>query len=129
MSHADVIRQLVERWNSGDLEGTFDLYTEDAEMRTGSHWPERATYRGREAIRETSEEWSSLWHRLQIELDSVEEYGDKAVGTGAWRLRGAASGVDGEMPISILFTLRDGKIALLEWFPNRDEAVAAARDA
>ena len=44
-------------------------------------------------------------------------------------MRGAASGVDGQMPIFILFTFRDGKIAVLEWFPGRDEAVAAARGA
>jgi hypothetical protein len=44
-------------------------------------------------------------------------------------MRGVASGIGGEMPIFILFTIRDGKIAVLEWFANRDTAVAAARDA
>jgi ketosteroid isomerase-like protein len=42
-------------------------------------------------------------------------------------MRGAASGVDGEMAIFILFTFREGKIARLEWFADRDSAVAAAR--
>jgi hypothetical protein len=31
------------------------------------------------------------------------------------------------MPFVILLTLRDGKIAVLEWFTDHDEAVAAAR--
>ncbi len=48
---------------------------------------------------------------------------------GAWRMRGAASGIDGEMPIFIVFTFRDDKIAVLEWFADRDTAVAAAREA
>ena len=82
---------------------------------------------GSEAIRETSKEWASLWQTLQIEVDSLDEYGDKMVVTGAWRMRGAASGIDGEMPIFIVFTFRDGKIAVLEWFADRDTAVAAAR--
>jgi len=46
---------------------------------------------------------------------------------GAWVMRGAVSGVSGEMPDFIVFTLRDGKIAVLEWFADHDSAVAAAR--
>jgi len=127
MGNADVIRELTGKWNSGDVDSVFELYTEDAEIRTGPHWPEQATYRGREAIRETSAEWASLWETLQIQVESLEEYGDKMVATGAWTMRGAASGIDGSMPIFIVFTFRDGKIAVLEWFADRDTAVAAAR--
>ena len=61
MDHADLIRTLTEMWNAGDVDSVFDLYTEDAEIRTGPHWPEVTTYRGREAIRETSAEWASMW--------------------------------------------------------------------
>jgi ketosteroid isomerase-like protein len=126
MSHADLIHELTGMWNSGDVDSVSQLYTEDAEIRTGPHWPEQATYRGRDAIRDTSAEWASLWETLQIEVDSIEEHGHRAVVTGAWRMRGAASGIDGEMPIFIVFTFRDGKIATLEWFADHDTAVAAA---
>ena len=69
-----------------------------------------------------------MWETLQIEVDQLEEFGDKLLATGAWRMRGAASGIDGEMPIFIVFTFRDGKIAVLEWFADHDTAIAAARD-
>jgi ketosteroid isomerase-like protein len=127
MSHADLIHELTAKWNSGDVDGVVHFYTDDAEIRTGPHWPEQETYRGREAITATSKDWASLWDRLQIEVDELEEYGDKLVAIGAWRMRGAASGIDGEMAIFIVFTFRDGKIAVLEWFEDRDTAVAAAR--
>jgi ketosteroid isomerase-like protein len=129
MRNADVIRELTRRWNSGDLDGALELYADDAEMHTGSHWPEQTTYRGREAIRATSLEWVSLWENLQMVIEELEEYGDKVLATGAWEMRGAASGVDGELPSFIVCTLRDGKIAVLEWFADRDSAVAAARGA
>ena len=48
---------------------------------------------------------------------------------GAWNSRGRVSGVSGAMPFSIVFTLRGGKIAVLEWFTDHDDAVAAARAA
>ena len=127
MSNADVIHELTGKWNSGDVESVFTLYTEDAEIRTGPHWPERAIYRGRDAIAETSKEWAALWDNLQVEVDTLEEFGDRVVATGAWRMRGAASGIDGSMEIFIMFTFRDGKIAALEWFADHDTAVAAAR--
>jgi ketosteroid isomerase-like protein len=127
MSHADVINELTARWNAGDVDGASALYTEDAEIRTGSHWPEVTTYRGHDEIRRTSAEWASMWEKLKVEIDAIEEHGDKAVATGAWRMRGASSGIDGEMAIFIAFTFRDGKIAVLEWFSDHDSAVAAAR--
>ena len=40
MSQADVIGELTEMWNVGDLEGAFGLYTEDAEIHTGPLWPD-----------------------------------------------------------------------------------------
>jgi ketosteroid isomerase-like protein len=127
MSNADVIHELTGKWNSGDVDSVSELYTEDAEIRTGPHWPEQSVYRGREAIRESSAEWASMWDRLQVEIDTIEEFGHKLVATGAWRMRGAASGIDGSMEIFIMFTFRDGKIAALEWFADHDTAVAAAR--
>ncbi len=129
MGNADLIRKLTDMWNAGEVDGVFDLYTEDAEIRTGPHWPEVAVYRGREEIRRTTAEWASMWEDLQIELGSMEEFGERMVVTGAWRMRGAASGIDGVMPIFILFTFREGRIAVLEWFEDRDLAVAAAVEA
>ena len=128
-SNADLIRTLMDMWNAGEVDGVSDLYTEDAEIHTGAHWPEVTVYRGRDEIRRTSAEWASMWENLQIELHSIEEYGERMVVTGAWRMRGAASGIDGEMPIFITFTFREGRIALLEWFADRDTAMAAAVEA
>jgi ketosteroid isomerase-like protein len=127
MSNADVIRELTRMWNSGDLAGASELYTDDAEIRSGPHWPEQAIHRGREAIRENSADWAALWETLRIEVASIDEHGQQAVVTGAWRMRGAASGIEGKMPIFIVFTFRDGKIAVLEWFDDHDTAIAAVR--
>jgi ketosteroid isomerase-like protein len=127
MSNADVIRELTTRWNAGDMDGVLELYADDAVTRTGPHWPEQASYRGKEQIRASIEEWRSVWEVVVAELESLEEHGDKVVAVGSWNIRGGASGVGGDMPIYILFTVRDGKIAELEWFADRDEAVASAR--
>ena len=127
VSNVDVIKQLAERWNAGDIDGALELYTEDAVAISGPDWPEQAVHRGHDELRSNMADWLSVWESSQIEIASIEPYGDRVVGTGAWFTRGRSSGAAGSMPFVILFTLRDGKIAVLEWFTDHDAAVAAAR--
>jgi ketosteroid isomerase-like protein len=125
----EIVRQVGERWNAGDIDGLLALYADDIVVRTGEHWPEQATVQGKAAFRESIDEWLSVWQSIEIETADVEAYGDRVVAHGAWHSTGRASGVAGEMPIHIMFTVRDGRIARLEWFPDHERAVAAARDA
>jgi ketosteroid isomerase-like protein len=128
MGNIEVIEELTRLWNAGDTEGLLQLYAEDAVTQTGPHWPEQATSRGRDEIRAGMEEWQAMWETTKVVVDSLDEEGDdKVVATGAWHIRGRASGIEGEMPLIILFTIRAGQVARLEWFEDRDSAVAAAR--
>jgi ketosteroid isomerase-like protein len=127
MDDADLIRQLAERWNAGDIDGAVDLYAEDAVIVNGADWPEQATWEGHDGIRQSMEEWGAVWQSAVVEMGPIERYGDKILATGTWWNRGMTSGAEGSMPFSILFSFRDGKIALHEWFTDHDSAVAAAR--
>jgi ketosteroid isomerase-like protein len=127
--NVDLTRRLVELWNAGDVDAVVDLFTEDAAMIAGAEWPDQAQYHGREGVRANIEGWRSVWESSRIEPERVEAYGERVVASGAWVTRGRASGIEGDMPFVILLTLRDGKIAVLEWFTDHDEAVAAARAA
>jgi ketosteroid isomerase-like protein len=127
VSNVDVIKELTRLWNEGDDEGVLALYAEDAVHQTGPHWPEQATSRGRAEIRAGMEDWQAMWETTKLVVESLEEVvPGKVVAVGAWHMRGRASGIEGEMPLFILFTVRDGRVARLEWFENRDSAVAAA---
>ena len=129
MESVDIVQQVGERWNAGDIEALLALYADDIVVQTGEHWPEQAPVQGKAAFRESIDEWLSVWESIEIETDQVEAYGDRVVVRGAWRSTGRLSGVEGTMPIHIVFTVRDGRIARLEWFPDHERAVAAARDA
>ena len=125
----EIARLVVERWNANDLDGALELYAEDAVMLSGPDWPEQSSWEGLEGIRRNMEEWREVWESSQMQVDGLESFGDRIVGTGFWNTRGRLSGVDGRMPFVVLLTLRDGKIASLEWFTDREVAVAAARGA
>ena len=129
-SALDIVRQSAERWNAGDFEGMFELYADDLVVVTGEHWPEaNSVMEGKGAFRESTHEWLGVWKEISLETDHVEAYGDRVVAHGAWRSTGRMSGVEGTMPIHIVLTVRDGKIARLEWYPDHASAVAAARGA
>jgi ketosteroid isomerase-like protein len=124
----DIVLQSAERWNAGDFEGMFDLYSEDLVVVTGEHWPEaNVTTEGKDAFRESTKDWLSVWEQIQLETDHVEAYGDRVVARGHWLSTGSVSGVEGKMPIHMVLTVRDGKIARLEYYPDHQSAVAAAR--
>ena len=124
------MRTSAERWNAGDFEGMFELYADDMVLVTGEHWPEaNLVMEGKDAFRESTQEWLEVWKSIDLETDHVEAYGDRVVANGAWRSTGRVSGVDGTMPVHLVLTVRDGKINRLEWYPDHDRAVAAARGA
>ena len=130
MSHEalDIVRSSAERWNAGDFEGMFELYADDMVVVTGEHWPEaNQVMEGKDAFRESTQEWLELWQSVELETDHVEAYADRVVAQGHWRSTGRVSGVEGTMPVHMVLTVRDGKIARLEWYPDHDRAVAAAR--
>ena len=125
----EIVSQVSERWNAGDFDGLLELYADDVTVHTGEHWPERHVLEGKDAFRESIEEWVSVWESIAIETDEVEVFGDRVVARGAWRSTGRLSGVEGTLPIHIVFTIRDGKIARVDWCPDHEQAVATARDA
>ncbi len=69
----------------------------------------------------------SVWQSFEIETEKVEAYGDRVLAVGRWQTTGRASGVEGELPIQIVYTVRHGRITRLEWFSDHESAVAAAR--
>jgi ketosteroid isomerase-like protein len=83
MESLDIVRQVGERWNAGDIEGLLALYADDMVVQTGEHWPEQATLQGKAAFRESIDEWLSVWQSIEIETADVEAYGDRVVANGA----------------------------------------------
>jgi ketosteroid isomerase-like protein len=126
----DIVRQSAGRWNARDFEGMFELYADDLVVVTGEHWPEaNVTTQGKDAFRESTRDWLSVWESIELETDHVEAFGDRVVARGQWRSTGRLSGVEGTMPLHVVMTVRDGKIARLEYYPDHERAVAAARGA
>jgi ketosteroid isomerase-like protein len=70
-----------------------------------------------------------VFDEFTIEAEEFHEHGDHVAVPIRQRARGGLSGVEVEIRIGHLWTVRDGKAIRLEVFPARDDARTAAERA
>jgi ketosteroid isomerase-like protein len=112
--------------NERDFEAGFALLGGGFEW----HEPEQAvlggTYRGFDEIRERIEMQLEVFDEFTIEPEEFHEHGEHVAVPVRQRARGGASGVEIEIRIGHLWTVREGKILRLDVFPAREDARRAA---
>jgi ketosteroid isomerase-like protein len=126
----ELVRQGYQRWNSGDFEGVAQLcFAEDLVWQNSPEWPGTRTYRGQEeVIAFLRDEVASVIELGDIEIESIDVYGDEVVIRMLARTRGAGSELDfGKIPIFHVARIRDGRVARVRVYLDHAEAVAAAQ--
>lgn len=128
MSAADaaVIERAVERFDAGDLEGFYALLDADVVLVTIPSSPEAGSYVGLPAFRRFTDAFITAWDSVRFRLDDLTDVGRSSVGRAAWVVRGAASGVETELPFSAVWALRDGRVAWFELYEDHEAAMLAA---
>ena len=82
-------------------------------------------FRGHEGLRQVFREWHEAWENLEGNVEELIDAGDHVIAVGTARGRGRASGVEVGFGIALVWTLREGKVTRVVWFPTRDEALDA----
>jgi ketosteroid isomerase-like protein len=130
--NAEIVRELFDAVARGDTERVLALYDPDVEWDgTRSRWAEVMSgephWRGLDALRDFFRSYYEMWEHLEHEVRDVREVGDRVVATITVRGRGRASGVEVEWGENAgVFTVRDGRIAKVVWFPSPEEALGAS---
>jgi ketosteroid isomerase-like protein len=88
-------------------------------------WPERQAYEGVPGTEAFLRDWIAAWDDWELELEALEDAGDKVVGLVRQRGRSRSAGMLVEMSFAQVWTLRDGKQTRMEMFSDRDEALRA----
>src|SRR5947208_17172017 len=122
--NVEIVRRAYEAWNAGDMDALRDLYDPGAIIvRQLDGWPGGPDPTvGREAVIRTFEQMRAYWTREASEPTSVTDAGDRVVVSHVWR-EGDHPGL--QLEFATLFTLRDGRIFLVENFSNHAEALKA----
>ena len=129
MSQEDMVafaHRFAAAFNLG-LEEFMAFHAEDVVHVTAPEWPERGTYRGREAVRGL---WASIlveYEQYEIEVDDVIVLDENRVLSKVrLRARGAASGVETTTPVYTVGTERGGLVSRVEYFVDEAGALEAA---
>jgi uncharacterized protein len=115
-----------ERYNSGQRIPDLQFWREDAEYHASSEDPDSSVHRGIAAIQRHFGTWEEAYPDLRVEPVEVAGNGDTVFAWVRFVGHGASSGVPIDMQIAHVHTIRDGRVARLVEFSDRDEALAAA---
>jgi ketosteroid isomerase-like protein len=123
--NVEVVRAAFEAWNAGRMDALREMYHPDTTVMTGLEgWPEPAPTVGREAV---MRQWER--QREALDADAVEPisdfiaFGDRVVVRFVWR--GKGRGPDLNMELTGVYTVRKGKIFIIENFRDHGEALEA----
>ena len=131
--NVEVIRRLFEVADRRDTDAVLALYDPDVVF-DNTRGPARAflgggrsIYHGHEGLRRIFREWYEPWGDVEASLIELIDAGERVISVQKYRGRGRASGVEVEWPdLAGVWTIRNGKVIHVAWFPSRAEALEAA---
>ena len=92
-------------------------------VRADPRWPEQRFY-GREAVIAF---WRGVWESWgpDARVEEIVDLGDRILIRWCYIVRGQHSGVEGEQRISAIQTYREGRVILVEYFLEHEQALEA----
>jgi ketosteroid isomerase-like protein len=120
------VRRMFDAYARGGFAAVAEFTHPDFEMSFQWHHPLGGrTYRAGDAGKAMLE-FAESFEDFRAEAQEFIDAGDRVV--VAFRERGRARGsIELEQLFGILYTLREGKIARMQWFDSPEEALAAAK--
>jgi uncharacterized protein len=126
-SPAAPVRALYRAMNERDYEAGFALLDEDFEWLEPEQGLLGGPHRGAGEVRRAIDAQLEVFDEFVIEPEEFHEHGDYVAVPVRQRARGGVSGVEVEIRIGHLWTVRNGKAIRLEVFPARENAREAAK--
>lgn len=122
--NVEIIREFFEAWNAGDLGKAYEAGHPDMVMRMEGNWPEPGPYFGREAVRRWDMQFRDTWESVVVEpITDFAHSADRVV--ARYALRGVGRGPTSELEVTIIHTMRGGKIREIEFHWDHAEALDA----
>lgn len=124
----DLVRSAFDAWNRRDLDAFAAHATEDVAWVEVSGRPEgpAAERLGRDRMRRALASLFEVWDTYQLDVERIEDFGDRVVAVVREVARGRASGVEIDGLWGYLITVDDGKIARIEAYRDADLALQEA---
>jgi ketosteroid isomerase-like protein len=120
-------RRAAEAWNANDWETLERLNAPDLVVNAPAGWPEAGTLVGWPAARRQFERLKDSWSDEHAEITQIESAGDQVLVATRWLGKGQSSGLDLDLGIWVVYTIRDGVMVRHQYFLDEAEARRASR--
>jgi uncharacterized protein len=125
--NVEVVRRAVEAFQRGDLEGVVADAREDFEIFLPPNLPNSGRFIGRDGYFTWLAQWLDAWDDFAVEIAEMDPVGERhVVATMRQSGIGKGSGIPVEMEIAYLWEVRDGRLAAMQLYASREEAVRVA---
>jgi ketosteroid isomerase-like protein len=128
--NVELVRRINEAYDQGDVEGVLALADPVPEFEfvpSGVLIPDLSrVQQGPEGLRRLVEAFHGEFDAIQVEVHELIDAGDQVFSSFTLQGRGKQSGVETTFDGWLVWTVRDGRIARLLGFTDRDPALEAA---
>lgn len=123
--NVELVQRILAADARGDSELALSFFAPDVEL-DATHMPDGQVFRGVDEVRGHIADWRSGWHDFQEEVEDIREAGNLVVIFYRDSGIGRSSGVETEISYASVWDLREGRIARMKIFLDRDEALRYA---
>jgi ketosteroid isomerase-like protein len=124
----EFIRKAVEAWQRGGIEAMLEYASPDIEWNVRADMPDHVgTHQGHDGVRELHGAMTEAFEDMAYEPQEYIDAGDRVALVLHRLVRGKGSGIEiaerrGE---TWVFTIRDGKVAAVQEYPTKGQALQA----
>jgi ketosteroid isomerase-like protein len=123
--NVEIVRDASEAINRGDVDAALKHCAPDCEFDVSrAVGPVHGTY-GLDQMRQAIEEFHEPWESVRYEVDELIEAGDLVMTPVTNLLRGR-DGIEVQARGAWVWTFRDGSVARVTFYPERQDALEAA---
>jgi ketosteroid isomerase-like protein len=122
--NVELVRQVIEAFNSGDIERVVGLIHRDFEASVPPQFSaEPDIYRGHQGIRRYFDSFNDAMTEVHFEQGAFTEAGEAVVVTVRLSAKGRSTGIAVEQQLAQVFTARDGKLLQIRSYASLPEAL------
>jgi len=126
-----IVTTALDAYNRRDIAAVLEFLHPEVELRTVRAVLEGSVYRGHDGFKQFLRDMEEDWREFSLELDDLSDVGGgRVLVLGRLRALGRASGVELDAPAAWVCSLRDGKVAGVDFYADEQaarEAIAASQ--
>ena len=124
--NVETVRRMYDAYARGDFELSLSYLDPEIEFSQPTQEPGAGTYHGHEGVIQAFTQWTGAWDDYRVEVEELIDLGDDVLARTRHHGRGKGSGVEAEMRIFQLWTLRNDKAVRARMYYDEAEAREAA---